>query len=254
MRKVLVFMFLFLFSTSTIAVANTQNDVQPLIIAALDETPVYSMPKEDPKNLITTVKYGTWFPPNYQVSNGWITVTLQDGTKIYLSNKHVAAFYPHQGNFQGHQVNVKIAYMFSAPSSNSNVRAIIPNGSIVFSFGTNGDFYYISYSYNNQTNFGFISKNVLKTLPPTQPVKPIPPPVNYNEFLLYSNDGRTYLGKLNSNSYDTESVCNQYGTYGSKYSSFSIWNQYGCVWQNKSTRFGNRKVQTISENEKSLAS
>ncbi|MFP3394441.1 hypothetical protein, partial [Brevibacillus sp. SIMBA_040] len=27
-----------------------------------------------------------------------------------------------------------------------------------------------------------------------------------------------------------------------------------CVWQNKSTHFGNRKVQTISENEKSLAS
>lgn len=93
--------------------------------------------------------------------------------------------------------------------------------------GTNGDFYYISYSYNNQTNFGFISKNVLKTLPPAQPLKPVPPPVNYNEFLLYSNDGRTYLGKLNSNSYDTESVCNQNGTYGSKYSSYSIWNQYG---------------------------
>lgn len=27
-----------------------------------------------------------------------------------------------------------------------------------------------------------------------------------------------------------------------------------CVWQNKSTQFGNRKVQTISANEKSLAS
>ena len=27
-----------------------------------------------------------------------------------------------------------------------------------------------------------------------------------------------------------------------------------CVWQNKNTHFGNRKVQIISEHEKSLAS
>ncbi|MFD2330045.1 hypothetical protein ACFSR7_12405 [Cohnella sp. GCM10020058] len=45
--------------------------------------------------------------------------------------------------------------------------------------------------------------------------------------LLYSNDGKKYLGKLSSNTYDTESVFNEYGDYGSKYSQSSIWNEYG---------------------------
>jgi len=44
---------------------------------------------------------------------------------------------------------------------------------------------------------------------------------------LYSNDGRTYLGKLSTNQYDSESISNKYGTYGSKYSSESIFNEYG---------------------------
>lgn len=44
---------------------------------------------------------------------------------------------------------------------------------------------------------------------------------------LYSNDGRTYLGKLVTSKYDTDSVFNEYGTYGSSYSSNSIWNKYG---------------------------
>ncbi|HAN20130.1 MAG TPA: hypothetical protein DCP51_00380 [Clostridiales bacterium] len=43
---------------------------------------------------------------------------------------------------------------------------------------------------------------------------------------LYSYDGK-YLGKLNSNKYDPESVSNTYGRYGSSYSSDSINNQYG---------------------------
>lgn len=44
---------------------------------------------------------------------------------------------------------------------------------------------------------------------------------------LYSNDGKTYLGKLVTSTYDMDSVWNPYGTYGSKYSSCSIWNTYG---------------------------
>lgn len=42
---------------------------------------------------------------------------------------------------------------------------------------------------------------------------------------IYAADG-TYLGRLNSNRYDTESVSNPYGIYGSKYSSTSINNPY----------------------------
>ena len=44
---------------------------------------------------------------------------------------------------------------------------------------------------------------------------------------LYSNDGKTYLGKLTLNEYDADSIWNKYGKYGSEYGSDSIWNQYG---------------------------
>lgn len=36
-----------------------------------------------------------------------------------------------------------------------------------------------------------------------------------------------YLGCLNCNNYDKNSIWNTYGTYGSKYNSISIWNAYG---------------------------
>ena len=44
---------------------------------------------------------------------------------------------------------------------------------------------------------------------------------------LYSNDGKTYLGKLVTNQYDRDSIFYEYGDYGSKYSRNSIWNEYG---------------------------
>jgi len=43
--------------------------------------------------------------------------------------------------------------------------------------------------------------------------------------VIIAEDG-TYLGKI-TDKYDSESIFNQYGTYGSKYSQSSIWNQYG---------------------------
>jgi hypothetical protein len=42
---------------------------------------------------------------------------------------------------------------------------------------------------------------------------------------LYSKDG-TYLGRLNANKYDAESVSNPYGKYGSEYSPTSVNNPY----------------------------
>lgn len=42
---------------------------------------------------------------------------------------------------------------------------------------------------------------------------------------LYSQDG-TYLGRLNANEYDPESVSNPYGQYGSEYSPNSVNNPY----------------------------
>ncbi len=42
---------------------------------------------------------------------------------------------------------------------------------------------------------------------------------------IFANDGK-YLGKV-ANKYDSDSILNEYGTYGSEYSVDSIWNEYG---------------------------
>lgn len=43
--------------------------------------------------------------------------------------------------------------------------------------------------------------------------------------LIAQDDKNTYLGKI-TNSYDSDSIFNEYGTYGSEYNSSSIWNEY----------------------------
>jgi hypothetical protein len=44
---------------------------------------------------------------------------------------------------------------------------------------------------------------------------------------LYSNDVKTYLGKLVTDEYDLDSIYNKYGDYGNEYNLDSIWNEYG---------------------------
>jgi len=45
---------------------------------------------------------------------------------------------------------------------------------------------------------------------------------------LYGGDNHdVYLGCLNCDSYNSNSIWNEYGTYGSSYNSKSIWNEYG---------------------------
>src|SRR5690625_3201200 len=39
------------------------------------------------------------------------------------------------------------------------------------------------------------------------------------------DDAHTYLGRVTS-PYDSDSIFNEYGTYGNEYSSSSIWNEY----------------------------
>jgi hypothetical protein len=51
--------------------------------------------------------------------------------------------------------------------------------------------------------------------------------INYPIYLYSDEDKRVYLGKLTTDKYDSESVFNEYGTYGSKYDALSIWNDYG---------------------------
>jgi hypothetical protein len=53
---------------------------------------------------------------------------------------------------------------------------------------------------------------------------------------IYAQDG-SYLGRLNANRYDPESVSNPYGQYGSRYSSKSInnpYSTYGSVYSTQS--------------------
>jgi hypothetical protein len=47
-----------------------------------------------------------------------------------------------------------------------------------------------------------------------------------NQVFLEAADG-TFLGKLTPNEYDSESIFNEYGNYGSEYSPTSIFNSYG---------------------------
>lgn len=49
--------------------------------------------------------------------------------------------------------------------------------------------------------------------------------INKGESFIVANDGQ-YLGKLSLNVYDTESILNVYGLYGSQYSMVSIKNPY----------------------------
>lgn len=44
---------------------------------------------------------------------------------------------------------------------------------------------------------------------------------------IYSNDGKTFLGNLSTNTSDSNSIFNTYGKYGSVYQTKSIWNPYG---------------------------
>ncbi|MEA9979450.1 MULTISPECIES: hypothetical protein [unclassified Pseudomonas] len=51
-----------------------------------------------------------------------------------------------------------------------------------------------------------------------------------NATIVSQDSANTFLGKISS-SYDTNSVFNEYGTYGNQYSGVSMWNNY--------SKFGN---------------
>ncbi|MCL2158084.1 MAG: copper amine oxidase N-terminal domain-containing protein [Oscillospiraceae bacterium] len=59
---------------------------------------------------------------------------------------------------------------------------------------------------------------------------------------IYSNDGKTYLGKCVTDKYDSESINNPYGDYGSKYQTNSIFNEYG--------NYGSKYSNTSAFNER----
>lgn len=64
---------------------------------------------------------------------------------------------------------------------------------------------------------------------PTVTPNPTTPPVTVikTEFPeLYSSDGKVYLGKLTTNEFDTDSIYNEFGSFGSEFSQTSIWNEF----------------------------
>ncbi|RGK56256.1 hypothetical protein [Phocaeicola plebeius] len=46
-------------------------------------------------------------------------------------------------------------------------------------------------------------------------------------YIYGGEDHDVFLGKLNASKYDSKSIWNEYGTYGSEYNTNSIWNEYG---------------------------
>lgn len=61
---------------------------------------------------------------------------------------------------------------------------------------------------------------------------------------VIADDG-TYLGKI-TNQYDSKSIFNRYGTYGSPYSAKSIWNKYGAYGSEYSVKSAMSKYTTKS--------
>lgn len=45
--------------------------------------------------------------------------------------------------------------------------------------------------------------------------------------LFDGEDGEIFAGCLNCSRYDSASICNRYGDYGSRYGEKSLWNRYG---------------------------
>ncbi|WP_461255908.1 hypothetical protein [Treponema sp. R80B11-R83G3] len=50
--------------------------------------------------------------------------------------------------------------------------------------------------------------------------------ISLSDLRIIASDG-TFLGTLNENEYDSNSIYNKYGKYGSQYNAFCIFNKYG---------------------------
>ncbi len=58
-------------------------------------------------------------------------------------------------------------------------------------------------------------------------IEPPPPPVTVPaSAVMFAADG-TFLGNINANSFDVNSIANSFGTYGNTFNSLSIWNRFG---------------------------
>ncbi len=90
-----------------------------------------------------------------------------------------------------------------------------------FLYNARGDIIYMGNFIDGSpvsSNGGYTSNKI----PDISPIKAA------KKLYLYANDGTgTFLGNINLNKYDVDSIANTYGNYGSKYSQTSIFNTYG---------------------------
>ena len=55
------------------------------------------------------------------------------------------------------------------------------------------------------------------------------------EFLLLRESPKKFLGCFGCSEFNSDSICNEYGTFGNSYSSDSIWNEYSTIDNGYST-------------------
>lgn len=55
-------------------------------------------------------------------------------------------------------------------------------------------------------------------------------------YIFGGEEHDVYLGRLNANDFDSESIWNEYSKYGNKFSNNSIWNEYG-VYGNEYSQY-----------------
>lgn len=91
-----------------------------------------------------------------------------------------------------------------------------------------------------------------QTQPQDNQEQPALPPTSAESFtpselpvdaVVIAEDG-TYLGKITSNKYDSDSICNKYGDYGSAYSDKSMFNKYGDYGSSYSNKSPNNSFAT----------
>ncbi|WP_020616357.1 stalk domain-containing protein [Paenibacillus daejeonensis] len=125
-------------------------------------------------------------------------------------------------------INEKPAVISDSPAINFNNRTYVP----LYLLNQMG----INIEWDNHTKSVNIQGRSAAPTPPS-PVVPVVPvsPVTTSYPSLYSNDGKVYLGKLTTNEFDSESIYNQFGKYGSQYQSLSIWNEFGKYGSNYSS-------------------
>jgi PKD domain len=84
-----------------------------------------------------------------------------------------------------------------------------------------------SYAISLVVNDGKVSSTV-STVSVTATASAAPSVPTTVSLYLYSGEpSPVYLGCLNCNQFQADSVCNKFGTYGSQFQSNSIWNQFG---------------------------